>query len=179
MWDRDARVCTVESIHKRNLSASRVQYGSISIVTYNICNDRSKSMPFRDRSAGLEERLRLLIIEHDFVLLQEVPESFLPSLSRAAKELNVELATTADTEDITDHLAVFTRHTISDAKTVKLNRMKAFLVVDVLTEDMRVLRVLNVHLTSAMQSDSASKRAEQLQEIAKHTSGHHAVIAGQ
>jgi endonuclease/exonuclease/phosphatase family metal-dependent hydrolase len=43
---------------------------------------------------------------------------------------------------------------------------------------MRLLKVFNVHLTSNLQTDSSSKRREQLLEVSKHAGGHHAVIAG-
>ena len=181
LWDRVARVCRARGVHTANKELPKVAYGRLRVATLNTFNDRSRRHPQAARIAPLVAVVAELAAGADAVFLQEATEELVAALCSAAASGRFEtphVATTVGTEGLADHLVVLSRAAIVDARVEKLNRSKAFLVVDVLAEDLRPVRLLNVHLTSAMQADSAAKRAEQLLNVSRHAAGHAAIIAG-
>lgn len=100
LWDRATRTCRVKEIHDANKSLVKADYGTLSLVTFNILNDKADSRSFARRQEGILTWLRTTAPTVDFVLLQEVPEAFLAPLEAAVQELGLQISTTAGTKDI-------------------------------------------------------------------------------
>lgn len=118
LWDREKRICRVKEIHDRNKGMPKVAYGPVVVATLNLFNDRSKGSPFATRLEALAAQIAALIGSYDFVLLQEVPEAFIPRLASIASDAGAHLASTLGTDDIVDHLAVLSRHAIVNSEVV-------------------------------------------------------------
>ena len=182
LWDREARTCALDAIRERNKALPKAHYGVLRVATWNVQRERaaaglSREESFAARTDAIIAALQRIMSEVDFVFLQEVPDSFMPRLAAVAAAsaggdpaLSWHLATSLGAENVADHVALMSRFALVNTRTELLERGstrlagsgKSFLVVDVLLEDMQTLRLINVHLTSARQSDSASKRATQL-----------------
>lgn len=183
LWDRETRTCALAAIRERNKALPKAHYGVLRVATWNVQRERaaaaglSREESFAARTDAIIAALYRIMTEADFIFLQEVPDSFMPRLAAATAAspggdpaLSWHLATSLGAENVADHVALLSRYALVNTRTELLERGstrlagsgKSFLVVDVLLEDMQKLRLINVHLTSARQSDSASKRATQL-----------------
>lgn len=100
LWDRASRTCRVREIHDANKSLAKADYGSLSLATFNILNDKADSRSFARRQDGVLAWIRTTAPKVDFMLLQEVPEAFLAPLEAAVRELGLQISTTAGTKDI-------------------------------------------------------------------------------
>ncbi len=163
IWDRKNKICSIDHIRFQQQQSDLIDDKFI-LLTFNVLNDRylSKNNTKINTSQRLDTICQYLLnCNADIICLQEVSPDFLTRLT--STEFKHKYPYLASTTLDDDNIVFLTKYTIYNSNTIIFNNHKQSLIITLHDQLYnQPINLIGIHLTSHRQSNSESKRLEQL-----------------